>query len=54
MTSFALSDADELRILFTAAGFKTVDIFPEPTIRQYRDTESVTFPMFAHIAVAIA
>ena len=101
MTPFALSDADELRTLFTAAGFKAVDIFPEsatvrfpepehfvplavissaaavpafaqlegpqraalletvreeiePTIRQYRDAESVTFPMFAHIAVAIA
>jgi len=99
MTPFALCDADELRTLFTAAGFKKVDILPEsttvrfpeperfvplavissaaavpafvqleaparaalletvrgeiePTIRRYRDAEVVTFPMFAHIAVA--
>lgn len=99
MTPFALCDADELRTLFTAAEFKTVDIlsesitvrFPEPerfvplavissaaavpafaqleaptraalletvrgeiepTIRRYRDADVVTFPMFAHIAVA--
>src|SRR3990170_4997577 len=99
MTPFALCDADELRTLFTAAGFMKVDILPEsttvqfpeperfvplavissaaavpafaqleaparaalletvrgeiePTIRRYRDAEVVTFPMFAHIAVA--
>ena len=99
MTPFALCDADELRTLFTAAGFKKVDIlaesttvrFPEPerfvplavissaaavpafaqleaparaallesvrgeiepTIRRYCDADVVTFPMFAHIAVA--
>ena len=101
MTPFALSDADALRGLFTAAGFKGVDIlsestvvrFPaperfvphavissaaavpaftqlqvpartalleavridvEPVIRNYRDAEAVTFPMFAHIVVATA
>lgn len=99
MTPFALCDADELRTLFTAEGFKKVDILPEsttvrfpepgrfvplavissaaavpafaqleaparaalletvrgeiePTIRRYRDADVVTFPMFAHIAVA--
>lgn len=98
MTPFVLHDADELRTLFTAAGFK-VDILPEsttvrfpeperfvplavtssaaavpafaqlqaparaalletvraevePVIRKYRDTDAVTFPMFAHIVVA--
>ena len=101
MTPFALYDADELRTLFTAAGFKKVDILPEsttvrfpeperfvplavtssaaavpafaqleapalaafleavrvevePTIRRYRGTDVVTFPMFARIAVATA
>lgn len=29
MTPFSLHDADELRTLFTAAGFKNVDILPE-------------------------
>lgn len=100
MTPFALCDVDELRTLFTAAGFKKVDIIPEstvvrfpeperfvplavtssaaavpafaqleaparaalleavrgetePTIRRYRDGDVVTFPMFAHIALAI-
>jgi len=99
MTPFALSDADELRSLFTAAGFQKVAIHPEstvvrfpeperfvplavtssaaavpafaqldaparaalletvraetePTIRRYRDADVVTFPMFAHVAVA--
>ena len=99
MTPFALCDADELRTLFTGAGFKKVDILPEsttvrfpeperfvplavissaaavpafaqleaparaalletvrgevePTIRRYRDADVVTFPMYAHIAVA--
>ncbi|MCP8686544.1 class I SAM-dependent methyltransferase [Marinobacterium sedimentorum] len=99
MTPFALHDADELRALCTAAGFKKVDIllestkvrFPEPerfvplavsssaaavpafaqldaparaalleavrvevepTVRKYSDADSVSFPMFAHIAVA--
>ena len=99
MTPFALYDADELRTLFTGAGFKKVDILPEsttvrfpeperfvplavissaaavpafaqleaparaalletvrgevePTIRRYRDADVVTFPMYAHIAVA--
>ena len=99
MTPFALHDADELRTLFTGAGFKKVDILPEsttvrfpeperfvplavissaaavpafaqleaparaalletvrgevePTIRRYRDADVVTFPMYAHIAVA--
>jgi len=101
MTPFALHDADELRTLFTAAGFKKVDILPEsttvrfpeperfvplavtssaaavpafaqleaparaalleavraevePAMRKYRDSDAVTFPMFAHIAVATA
>lgn len=99
MTPFALCDADELRTLFTAAGFEKVDVLPEsttvrfpeperfvplavissaaavpafaqleaparaalletvrgeiePTIRRYRNADFVTFPMFAHIAVA--
>lgn len=99
MTPFALSDADALRGLFTAAGFMKVEIlsestvvwFPapenfvplavassaaavpaftqlraparaalleavrldvEPVIRSYRDSEAVTFPMYAHIVVA--
>jgi len=100
-TPFALSDAEELRLLFTSAGFKTVEIHPEPTtvrfpesqrfvplavtssaaaipafacleaperaalletvrtdvestIRKYREVDVVTFPMFAHVAVATA
>ena len=99
MTPFALCDADELRNLFTTAGFEEVDILPEsttvrfpeperfvplavissaaavpafiqlesparaallevvrgetePTINRYRTPDVVTFPMFAHIAVA--
>jgi hypothetical protein len=99
MTPFALCDADELRTLFTAAGFEKVEILPvsttvrfpepdrfvslavtssaaavptftqlesparaalleavrgeiEPTIRRYRTHDFVTFPMFAHVAVA--
>ena len=100
-TPFALSDAEELRVLFTSAGFKTVEIHPETTtvrfpesqrfvplavtssaaaipafacleaperaalletvrtdvestIRKYREVDVVTFPMFAHVAVATA
>ncbi len=99
MTPFTLYDADELRTLFTAAGFMKVDIIPESTmvrfpdrenfvplgvissaaavpafaqlqgpelaaflktvrgevgatIRRYYDANGVTFPMFAHVAVA--
>ncbi len=99
MTPFALCDAEELRTLFTVAGFRKVDIFHEsttvrfpeperfvplavtssaaavpaftqleaparasllenvrgevePTIRKYRDAQALTFPMFAHVAVA--
>ncbi len=99
MTPFALHDADALRALFTAAGFKKVDVVPEsttvrfpeperfvplsvtssaaavpafvemeapqraalleivraevePVVARYRDAETVTFPMFAHIVVA--
>lgn len=99
MTPFALCDAEELRTLFTVAGFKKVNILPEsitvrfpeperfvplavtssaaavpafaqleaparaalletvrgevePTIRKYRDGDAVSFPMFAHVAVA--
>lgn len=99
MTPFALSDADELRTLFMAAGFEGVEVFPEsvtvrfpeperfvplafmssaaavpaftqletparkalletvcaevePTVRRYRKTDFVTFPMFAHLARA--
>lgn len=99
MTPFALCDAEELRTLFSVAGFKKVDILPEsttvrfpeserfvplavtssaaavpafaqlevparaalletvrgevePTIRKYRDTDALTFPMFAHVGVA--
>ena len=99
MTPFAMSDGEELRALFTAGGFKKIDIlsdstavrFPDPdrfvplavissaaaipafaqldepsrealiatvheeikpTIDKYSDTGFVTFPMFAHIAVA--
>ena len=101
MTPFALSDADELRTVFTVAGFKKVDILPEsttvrfheperfvplavissaaavpafaqlqaperaalldavqvevePVVRRYRDTEAVSFPMFAYIVMATA
>jgi len=101
MTPFALSEAEELRGLFTAAGFKTVDILPEtatvifpdaqrfvplavassaaavpafmqlgeperaalleavradvePTIRRFVEADRVSFPMFAHIAMATA
>lgn len=35
MIPFALSDADELRNLFTAAGFKKVEILPESTVVQF-------------------
>ena len=99
MTPFSLSNADELRALFTAAGFKKVDLvtesttvrFPqpenfvalavsssaaavpafvqleaparaellgavrlevEPVLQRYRDSDAITFPMFAHIAMA--
>ncbi|MDP2658035.1 MAG: hypothetical protein Q8O78_06455, partial [Candidatus Deferrimicrobium sp.] len=99
MTPFALCDADELRTLFTAAGFEKVDILPvsttvrfpeperfiplavtssaaavpaftqlesparaalleevrgeiEPFINRYRTPDVVSFPMFAHIAMA--
>jgi len=99
MTPFVLHNADELGALFTAAGFKKVNIVPEsttvrfpeserfvplavissaaavpafaqleapvraalletvrrevePSIRKHRDAEVITFPMFAHIAVA--
>jgi hypothetical protein len=99
MTPFILSDAEELRDLFQAAGFEEVDIHQEsatvrfadperfvplavtssaaavpafaqmdeparaalletvrrevePVLAAYRDAEAVTFPMFAHVAVA--
>ena len=99
MTPFSLSDAGELRALFTSAGFKAVEIlletitvrFPDParfvtlaamssaaavpafgqleaperaslldsvrkdlesTIQPYRDGDVISFPMFAHVAVA--
>lgn len=98
---FALSDAEELRSLFTAAGFKKVEVrsesttarFPdaqrfvplavassaaavpafahlgaperaallekvredvELTVRQYREADVVSVPMFAHLAIASA
>jgi SAM-dependent methyltransferase len=99
ITPFGLSDADELKNLFAAAGFQNVDIVPvsitarfpdperfvplaitssaaavsgfaklqspertalldavrvevEPVLSGYCDADAVTFPMFAHIAVA--
>ncbi len=99
MTPFILSDAEELRNLFSVAGFQEVVIHAEsttvrfvdperfvpmavtssaaavpafaqldeparaalleavraevePVIAVYRDAEAVTFPMFAHVAVA--
>ncbi len=39
MTPFALSDADELRTVFTAAGFKKVDILPESTTVRFPEPE---------------
>src|SRR3989304_9247955 len=39
MTPFALCDADELRTLFTAAGFKKVDIVPESTTVRFAEPE---------------
>lgn len=39
MTPFALYDADELRTLFTAAGFKKVDILPESTTVRFPERE---------------
>src|SRR3990167_1691132 len=39
MTPFALCDADELRTLFTAAGFKKVDIIPESTVVRFPEPE---------------
>ena len=39
MTPFALCDADELRTLFTAAGFKKVDILPESTTVRFPEPE---------------
>ncbi|MBY0578811.1 MAG: class I SAM-dependent methyltransferase [Burkholderiales bacterium] len=39
MTPFALSDADELRTLFTAAGFKKVDILRESTTVRFPEPE---------------
>ncbi len=101
MTPFALSEADELRNLFTAAGFNKVNMvtestlvrFPEPEhfvplavtssaaavpafaqlalperaallnavrldveplIHRFLDADALTFPMFAHIALASA
>jgi len=35
-----------------AALLETVRDEVEPTIRRYRDADAVTFPMFAHVAVA--
>ncbi len=99
MTPFALSDADELRSLFTAAGFKNIEIVAESTMVRFPEpknfvpfsvtssaaavpafaqldeperaallkavrmeveplipgldgTDALTFPMFAHIALA--
>ena len=37
-----------------AAFLEAVRVEVEPTIRRYRDSDVVTFPMFAHIAVATA
>lgn len=39
MTPFALYDADALRTLFTAAGFKKVDILPESTAVRFPEPE---------------
>ena len=39
MTPFALCDADELRTLFTGAGFKKVDILPESTTVRFPEPE---------------
>lgn len=39
MTPFALSDADELRTLFTGADFKKVDILPESTTVRFPEAE---------------
>ena len=36
---FALSDADELRTLFTKAGFTKVEILPESTVVRFSDPE---------------
>lgn len=39
MTPFALSDAEELRTLFTSAGFKAVDILPETTTVRFPEAQ---------------
>lgn len=39
MTPFALSDADELRTLFTEAGFEKMEIVPESTVVRFPEPE---------------
>ena len=39
MTPFALCDADELGSLYTAAGFRKVDILPESTTVRFLEPE---------------
>ena len=52
MTSFALSDADELRTLFTAAGFKNVNIVVESTMVRFPEPKN--FVPFAVTSSAAA
>jgi len=44
----------ELQAPARAALLEAVRVDVEPTIRRYRDADAVTFPMFAHVAVAYA
>jgi hypothetical protein len=47
--AFAQLDAPARKALL-----ETVRVEVEPIIRKYRDADSVTFPMFAHVAVGTA
>jgi ubiquinone/menaquinone biosynthesis C-methylase UbiE len=59
MTPFALYDADELRALFTAAGFRKVDILPGSTTVRFPEPErfvplavissAAAVPAFVHL-----
>ncbi len=42
----------ELQAPARKALLETIRAEVEPVIRQYRDAESVSFPMYAHIVVA--
>lgn len=52
MTPFSLPDADELRTLFTAAGFQHVEVRPESTVVRFPEPQR--WVQFAVISMAAA